>query len=172
MPLLRLDGVSLAYGHLPLLARVDFQIEPGERVCLVGRNGAGKSTLLRVLTGAVLPDEGDIWRHDALRVAHLEQEVPPDNEETIYEVVAAGLGDLGELLTEYHQATQSAGAAERPSLQQMAELQERIDALAGWNIEQKGTDGLNPVGVIRRPVLCSVLGRDPTTNHASASVSE
>src|SRR5262244_3978292 len=109
MPLLRLNGVSLAYGHLPLLARVDFQIEPGERVCLVGRNGAGKSTLLRVLTGAVLPDEGDIWRHNALRIAHLEQEVPPDSEETIYEVVAAGLGDLGELLTEYHQATQAAG---------------------------------------------------------------
>src|SRR5262245_30663349 len=92
MPLLRLDGVSLAYGHLPLLTRVDFQIERGEQVCLVGRNGAGKSTLLRVLTGAVLPDEGDIWRHDALRIAHLEQEVPPDSGKTIYEVVAAGLG--------------------------------------------------------------------------------
>ena len=71
MPLLRLDGVSLAYGDLPLLAQVDLQIEPGERICLVGRNGAGKTTLLRVVTGMVLPDEGDIWR-DTLRIAHLE----------------------------------------------------------------------------------------------------
>src|SRR5215471_18489093 len=147
MPLLRLDGVSLAYGHLPLLARVDFQIEPGERVCLVGRNGAGKSTLLRVLKGAVLPDEGDIWRHNALRIAHLEQEVPPDSEETIYEVVAAGLGDLGELLTEYHQATQAAGVGECPSLQRIAELQVRIDALAGWNIEQKVQTVLTRLGL-------------------------
>ncbi|HEX2261116.1 MAG TPA: ATP-binding cassette domain-containing protein, partial [Candidatus Binatia bacterium] len=64
MSLLRFDAVSLAFGHLPLLARVDFQIEQGERVCLLGRNGAGKTTLLRAITGAVLPDEGEIWRHD------------------------------------------------------------------------------------------------------------
>src|SRR5262245_54028478 len=147
MPLLRLDGVSLTFGHLPLLAHVDFQIESGERACLVGRNGAGKSTLLRVLTGAVLPDEGDIWRLDALRIAHLEQEVPPDNEQTVYDVVAAGLGDLGELLTEYHQTTHVAGAGECPSLQRMAELQERIDALAGWNIEQKVRTVLTRLGL-------------------------
>jgi ATP-binding cassette subfamily F protein uup len=137
MPLLRLDGVSLAYGDLPLLAHVDFQIEPGERVCLVGRNGAGKTTLLRLVTGVTLPDEGDIWRHESLRIAHLEQEVPPDTEETIYEVVAAGLGELSELLTEYHQVTHEAGTGERPSLQRMAELQAHIDALGGWNISQK-----------------------------------
>jgi ATP-binding cassette subfamily F protein uup len=74
----------------------------------------------------VPPDEGDIWRYDTLRIAHLEQEVPPDTEETIYEVVAVGLGELGELLTEYHQVTHEAGAGEHPSLQRMAELQARI----------------------------------------------
>ena len=158
MPLLRLDGVSLAYGDLPLLAQVDLQIEAGERVCLVGRNGAGKSTLLRVVTGAALPDEGDIWRHDTLRIAHLEQEVPPDTEETIYEMVAAGLGELGELLTEYHQVTHEAGTRERSSLQRMAKLQARIDALGGWNISQKVETVLTRLGLAADQCLASCSG--------------
>ncbi|MGH7795507.1 MAG: ATP-binding cassette domain-containing protein [Candidatus Binatia bacterium] len=137
MPLLRLENVSLAYGHLPLLAHVGFQIDAGERVCLVGRNGTGKTTLFRVITGAAMPDDGDIWRAETLRVAHLEQEVPPDTDQTIFEVVAGGLGDLGALLTEYHQVTHSPDAADRASLQRLAQLQSRIEARDGWNIRQK-----------------------------------
>jgi ATP-binding cassette subfamily F protein uup len=137
MPLLRLDNVSLAYGHLPLFSHVDFQIDVGERVCLVGRNGTGKSTLFRVITGAALPDEGEIWRADSLRVSHLEQEVPPDTEQTIFQVVAGGLGDIGGLLTEYHQLTHGIENAEPSSLQRLAQLQSRIEARDGWNINQK-----------------------------------
>lgn len=158
MPLLRLDDVSLAYGHLPLLAHVDFHVEPGERVCLLGRNGAGKTTLLRVITGVALPDEGDIWREDTLRIAHLEQEVPRDTEETIYEVVAAGLGELGELLTEYRQVTHEAVAVEHPSLHRMAELQARIDALGGWNISQKVETVLTRLGLPADQCLASCSG--------------
>jgi ATP-binding cassette subfamily F protein uup len=137
MPLLRLEDISLAYGHIPLLARVDFQIDAGERVCLVGRNGAGKTTLLRVVTGAVAPDEGEIWRMDTLRIAHLEQEVPPDTDQTIFEVVACGLGELGTLLTEYHQMTHRANVPDHETLNGLGQLHSRIDTLGGWNINQK-----------------------------------
>jgi ATP-binding cassette subfamily F protein uup len=137
MPLLRLENISLAYGHLPLLARVDVQIESGERVCLVGRNGTGKTTLFRVLTGAAVPDGGEIWRRESLRIAHLEQEVPPDTDQTLFEVVAAGLGELGEVLSEYHQVTHQSGAADRSTLERLARLQARIETLGGWNINQK-----------------------------------
>jgi ATP-binding cassette subfamily F protein uup len=158
MLLLRLDNVSLAYGHVPLLTHVDFEIERGERVCLLGRNGAGKTTLLRVITGVALPDEGDIWREDTPHIAHLEQEVPPDTEETIYEVVAAGLGELGALLTEYHQLTHEVGAGERTSLQRMAKLQARIDALGGWNIGQKVETVLTRLGLPADQRLASCSG--------------
>jgi ABC transport system ATP-binding/permease protein len=137
MPLLRLEEISLAYGHIPLLARVNFQVDEGERVCLVGRNGAGKTTLLRIITGAATPDEGDIWLKDTLRVAHLEQEVPPDTDQTIFEVVAGGLGELGSLLTEYHQITHQADALDQAALRGLAQLQTRIETLGGWNVNQK-----------------------------------
>ena len=147
MILLRLDNVSLAYGHLPLLAHADFQIEAGERVCLVGRNGTGKSTLLRVITGAAIPDEGEIWRREGLRVGHLDQEVPPDSDDTVFHVVAGGLGELGLLLTEYHEAAQAAGAARPDSLKRMSELHPRIEALGGWNINQKVETILTRLGL-------------------------
>ena len=145
MPLLRLDKISLAYGYLPLLAQVDFQIEAGERVCLIGRNGAGKTTLLRVITGAAAPDGGEVWRMETLRVAHLEQEVPADTEQTIFEVVAGGMGELGRQLSEYHQLT--AEELDSRSMQKLALLQTQIEARGGWNVHQKVETILTRLGL-------------------------
>jgi ABC transport system ATP-binding/permease protein len=147
MVILRFDNVSLAYGHIPLLAHVDFQIEAGERVCLVGRNGTGKSSLFRVVTGAAAPDEGEVWRREGIRIGHLDQEVPPDSEETVFEVVAGGLGELGALLTEYHAATHAAGVAAAENLKHIAELQARIEARGGWNVNQKVETALTRLGL-------------------------
>ncbi|MBM2806510.1 MAG: transporter [Deltaproteobacteria bacterium] len=137
MPLLRLDHISHAYGHVPLLTHVDFQVDAGERVCLVGRNGTGKTTLFRVITGSLTPDEGEVWRPETLRVAHLEQEVPPDSEQTIFEVVAGGIGELGALLAQYHNLTHHPELANRDALRELARLQTRIETLDGWNINQR-----------------------------------
>jgi ATP-binding cassette subfamily F protein uup len=62
MPLVALDHVSLAFGHLPPLGEAMLRLERGERVCVVGRNGAGKSTLLRIVSGEQPPDEGEVRR--------------------------------------------------------------------------------------------------------------
>jgi ABC transport system ATP-binding/permease protein len=137
MPILRLDKISHAFGHVPLLTEADFQVDAGERVCLIGRNGAGKSTLFRVMTGDLVPDGGEVWHADTLRVAHLEQEVPPDTDQTIFQVVTAGLGEIGGLLTRYHQITHGDEMAQRDGLKELAELQARIESSDGWNINQK-----------------------------------
>ena len=100
MPLLSFDHVSIAFGAEKLLENADFQLDPGERVCLIGRNGAGKTTLLRLLSGELHTDGGDIWRQPGLRVATLAQELPADTTATAFEIVASGLEGLGALLAE------------------------------------------------------------------------
>ncbi|MFN7981424.1 MAG: ATP-binding cassette domain-containing protein [Vicinamibacterales bacterium] len=94
MPLLTLDHISHAYGHLPLLDDVSLQLEPRERVSIIGRNGTGKSTLLQIISGEIQPDSGTAWRQPALRVARLVQDVPLTSSRTVSEVVAEGLAGL------------------------------------------------------------------------------
>jgi ABC transport system ATP-binding/permease protein len=92
MPLVVLDHVSMAYGHLPLLDAVVFQVDARERVSLIGRNGSGKSTLLRIIEGEVSPDSGSIWRQPGLRIARLDQDEPLAAARSVFELVAGGLG--------------------------------------------------------------------------------
>jgi ATP-binding cassette subfamily F protein uup len=87
---LTLDHVSMAFGHLPLLDEVVLQLDPRERVAVIGRNGTGKSTLLKILTGELPPDSGTVWRQPGLRLARLEQDVPLSANRTVFEVVAEG----------------------------------------------------------------------------------
>ncbi len=89
--LLNLLDVSLAFGGPAVLDHVNFQIEPGERVCLVGRNGAGKSTLMKVIMGEMKPDSGDVFRPAGALYARLAQEVPLDQEGSVHDLVAGGL---------------------------------------------------------------------------------
>ncbi len=92
MPVVVLDHVSIAYGHLPLLNDIALQVDARERVSLIGRNGTGKSTLLRVIDGEVAPDAGSIWRQPGVRTARLEQDVPLSAARSVFAVVADGLG--------------------------------------------------------------------------------
>jgi ATP-binding cassette subfamily F protein uup len=94
MPLVSLDHISMAYGHLPLLDDANLLIEAGERVCVLGRNGTGKSTLLQIIGGTVIPDAGTVWRRPGLRIARLEQDVPLSTDRSVLEVVADGFKEL------------------------------------------------------------------------------
>ena len=138
MPLLRLDQVSLAYGQHPLLDGVGIEVVRGERVCLVGRNGEGKSSLLRLVSGDSVPDEGVVWIRPGTRVAHLAQAVSIDSDETVFDVVADGLPELGRLISDYHRAAAELARMSTPDgLQQLARLQHELEAQGGWQIEQR-----------------------------------
>lgn len=156
--LLNLKQVSLAFGHHPLLKDVNFQIEKGERVCLVGRNGTGKSTLFRVISGIYEADEGEIWTQPNLRISYLEQEVPEDEQSSIYDIVATGLGELGTLLSDYHHALDGMDNDDAASLQRVSELQHKIELCDGWNSDQKIETVLSKLGLPQNKLLRDCSG--------------
>lgn len=86
--LINLEKIYLSFGSEPLLDEVAFNIQPGERVCLIGRNGAGKSSFLKVIDNSIEADSGKIHRQSGLNVARLEQELPQEEHLTVYEVIA------------------------------------------------------------------------------------
>ncbi len=89
--LLNLLDVSLHFGGPAILEKINFQVDAGERVCLLGRNGAGKSTLMKVIMGDMKPDTGDVFRPSGAVYRRLTQEIPTDLTGTVHDIVAAGL---------------------------------------------------------------------------------
>ena len=138
MPLITLDRVSIAFGHLPLLDEVALQVEPRERVCVLGRNGTGKSTLLRIISGEQTPDSGSVWREPGVRVARLDQDVPLSAHLPVFDVVAQGLGDLTALILAYHHAAAAvADGGSDASLEKLGRLQHELEERDGWRLEQR-----------------------------------
>jgi ATP-binding cassette subfamily F protein uup len=146
--LLTLENVALAFGHTPLFERADLRIEPGERICLIGRNGTGKSSLLKAIAGEIVADTGTVWRAPRLRVSRLDQDLPaiadgpaapkpPSGEGGVFDEVSAGLGELGALVAAYHHAAMEVAEGHPDALARLGALQQDLEERDGWRLEQK-----------------------------------
>jgi len=137
MPLLRLTNISIAFGTHALLKNADFQLDAGERVGLLGRNGEGKSTLMKIIAGNIYADHGDIWRQPELKLAWLEQSPDLPDDATIYDAVAGGLGELGDWITRYHHLSVTMVYDDDKALQELGDLQHKLEAHNGWHFQQR-----------------------------------
>ncbi|MEK9743590.1 MAG: ATP-binding cassette domain-containing protein [Gammaproteobacteria bacterium] len=135
MFLVRLDTVSLAFGARKILREADFSIEPGERVCLIGRNGAGKTSVLRLVSGEQEPDEGDVRRLGEICISELAQVMPEDEGRRVGDFVSEGLSEIIALTEQYRQ--QADAATDAHGLRALQELQSHIDAHGGWHPQQQ-----------------------------------
>ena len=150
MTVLGMREVTIAFGGAPLLDGADFRIERGERVCLLGRNGTGKSTFMKLLDGTLTPDSGEVVRQGGVTVSRLEQDVPAGVEGTLYDVVAAGLGEVGGLLARYHEASHR--LAETPggddgALRELDRLHRALDAANAWQLQTRVETVLHHLGL-------------------------
>jgi ATP-binding cassette subfamily F protein uup len=175
MALVALRDVCLGFRGPLVLEGADFTMEPGERVCLLGRNGTGKTTLLRLIHGEIEPDRGEVVRQQGCVTAMLPQEVPTGLGGPVFDEVARGLGPRAELLAEYHQI------AHRLAVEESAQLRARLDRIhhaleidGGWRMHQEveaviSRMTLDPdadvaalsAGMKRRVLLAKALVRSP-----------
>lgn len=137
MSLLRLQNIHLGFGGPDLLAGLDFNIEDSERICLIGRNGAGKSTLLKVIEGIVPIDSGDKTVKSSVSIAVLEQNVPETIDDSVFNVVASGLADIGDLLSCYHDLIQHSDSNDPNWLPKLEVAQHQIEQKDGWKLQQQ-----------------------------------
>ena len=175
MPLVTIDQACLAYGDVPLLDHAGLVLDTGERVALVGRNGSGKSSLLRAIAGEQSLDSGTLWRRPELRAALVAQEPGLEPDETVFEAVAAGAGDIRQVLVEFHALSQRIAMGEDGALlERLHELQRRLEVADGWRInsrietllsrfalEADARIGQLSGGVRKRVAIAQALARDP-----------
>jgi ATP-binding cassette subfamily F protein uup len=187
--LLSLKQITVSYGGPNLLNKVDFQLDRGERVCLVGRNGAGKSTLMKLIAGELTADGGEIRGSD-LKIARLEQEVSGSTDGSVFDVVAQGLGEVAPLLIEYHHVLhQLETDASESVLAALEKAQGKLEAADGWSVEQRVESVISRLslnadsefsalsgGMKRRVLLAQALVKEPDillldepTNHLDIS---
>lgn len=168
MKLLQCQSVSLSLGHEPLFDEINLVIEKGEHLGLLGRNGEGKSTLLRLLAQDIEPDDGQLSFQKNLNIQVLSQTVPVDTDGSVVEVVATGLGPIGQLLIQYQQAIQ---ANDEHAL---SKLHQKIESHDGWHLFSKVETVISKLqlpslakmstlsgGMKRRVVLAKALLTEP-----------
>lgn len=135
MSLLRFDKIRIEFGEQIILRNAEFSIEPGERICLIGRNGAGKSTTLKLIMRELEPDQGEIIRRSDLVVSQLRQTLPEVMDLFVRDAVRSGLTEVERLLKDYERSSKL--NLDKHGLLELESLHAQIDAHDGWHIEQR-----------------------------------
>ena len=157
MAYITLRDVHLAFGGPALLDGANFNLERGERVCLIGRNGEGKSTLLKLIEGSLLPDTGEVSIQNGLTVSMLAQDVPMDSGK-VADIVADGAGEAATVLKDYHEASDACVLGDMEACDRMGMLQHKLDQLDGWALENKVNTILGKMGLDPNADLADLSG--------------
>lgn len=136
--LFRLSNITKSYGGAEILRGVSFQVNPSEKVGLVGRNGSGKTTIFRLLTGGESPDSGEVVKAGALRLGLLDQHVDFQAGETVHTAALSAFKEIHDIEAEMrrlekHMETDHSEAV----LDKYADLQHAFELSDGFSYAAK-----------------------------------
>jgi ATP-binding cassette subfamily F protein 3 len=153
MSLLLVNAVAKHYAAQDVLRSATLQIDPGEKVGLVGRNGGGKSTLLRLIEGLEAPDRGSITLRKGARLGHVPQAPEFAPGETALAYVSAGMEEARKALHESEELAERMGHATGAELERLIHEHERsverARRLGAWEIERRVETVLSGIGLAR-----------------------
>ena len=149
--MIALTNISKQYGRQILFVETAFQLNPGEKVGLVGPNGSGKTTLFRMITGEEQADEGDISVPRKLTVGYFRQDIEEMSGRSVLDEAIAGSGRIGNLHHELESLQQAMSDPDRADemdtiLERFGEVQEEYDHLGGYSLESRTREILHGLG--------------------------
>jgi ATP-binding cassette subfamily F protein uup len=159
MAVISLSNAQLAFGHVALLDHAEFSIETSERVGLIGRNGTGKSSLLKIIAGKFKLDDGLLVMQQNIKIAYVEQEPQFDPDQSVFDAVASGLGDLPKLLQEYEAITgQFGGDNDDALMERMHDIHVQLDAADAWSLGNTVETTLEKLNLSKDAIMSTLSG--------------
>ena len=146
--ILTVENLSKSYGEKILFENINFTIDNGDKIGLVGVNGTGKSTFIKTIAGVITPDYGSMIKARGLQIESLLQdaELEPDN--TVLMEVFKGNQPIMKVLAQYEQALKVSETENNKLLQdEVLKLSQEIDKLDGWKIESDAKIVLTKLGI-------------------------
>jgi ATPase subunit of ABC transporter with duplicated ATPase domains len=147
------SNVNKQYGKQLIFVEASFQLNPGEKVGLVGPNGSGKTTLFRMIAGEEEPDDGDVTVPKRLTLGYFRQDVEEMQGRSVLDEAIAGsgrAGDLHHVLEDLQHALADPARADDMDriLAQFGEVQEEYEHLGGYALEAQAREVLHGLGFL------------------------
>ncbi|WP_373761728.1 ATP-binding cassette domain-containing protein [Neisseria dentiae] len=159
MNILQAENLSFAVGHVALLDKASFQLNSGEKVGLIGRNGAGKSSLLKILAGVQKADDGQLILQNGLKTVYVPQESFFNPEESVFDVVAEGLGGLRNILRRYHRISRELeNGTDDALLKALHDVQTELEAQNGWQFDAAIRQAVSELGLPENELIGNLSG--------------
>ena len=151
MPLLRVDRLKLVYGATEVLSDLTFQVEPRQRLGIVGANGSGKSSLLKAISGDVIPSGGSLTLAPRTRTAYLAQELEAGPHESVYADALHSRADIltlrGRLEGLEAAMARASGAEQAVLVNEYGDTQHEYERLDGYAYDNRVAEVLHGVGL-------------------------